>query len=364
MPVISLLQTGTLALVFNLSAGVAAVSAESLKRVSPNLENPWGMSFVDDNHLLVTERPGGLSLVNLSRGTAEPVSGVPKTVVGGQGGMLDVLYDKGEVFLCYSGRASIGRSATRLGKGRLVGASLQDFEPLFTASDPGFGIHHFGCRIGIDPQGFVYLSIGDRLSQDTAQDVDTHLGSVIRLNRDGTVPQDNPFVGQQGAMPEIYSLGHRNPQGMTIHPETGAVWTNEHGPQGGDEINIIEAGANYGWPLLTFGERYGGGKIGIGTSAPGYADSIWHWTPSIAPSDMTFVPAGSQFPEFEGDLLVTSLKFKQLYHVQVEGETVTGEQVVLDRRLGRLRDVEVGPDGAIYLLNDEAKGGVYRWSRD
>lgn len=165
-------------------------------------------------------------------------------------------------------------------------------------------------------------------------------------------------------MPEVYSLGHRNPQGMTIHPLTGAVWTNEHGPQGGDEINIIEAGANYGWPLLTFGEQYGGGKIGIGTSAPGYADSVWHWTPSIAPSDMTFVPAGSQFPEYEGDLLVTSLKFKQLYHLQIEGDTVVGEQVVLDRRLGRLRDVEVGPDGAIYLLNDESKGGVYRWSRD
>jgi len=342
----------------------ALAGAESLKRVSPNLENPWGMSFVDENRLLVTERPGRLSLVDLAQGTSDRVSGVPKSVVGGQGGMLDVLYDDGEVFLCYSGRTSVGRSATTLGKGRLNGSDLEDFERLFTASNPGFGIHHFGCRIGIDPQGYVFLSIGDRLNQDSAQDVSTHLGTIVRLNRDGTVPEDNPFVGQEGAMPEVYSLGHRNPQGMTIHPLTGAVWTNEHGPQGGDEINIIVAGANYGWPLLTFGEQYGGGKIGIGTSAPGYADSVWHWTPSIAPSDMTFVPAGSQFPEYEGDLLVTSLKFKQLYHLQIEGDSVVGEQVVLDRRLGRLRDVEVGPDGAIYLLNDESKGGVYRWSRD
>ena len=351
------------ALVGFASGGVTA-GAETLERVSPTLENPWGMSFVDEDRLLVTERPGSLSLVDLSEGTAVRLDGAPKAVVGGQGGMLDVLYDDGDVFLCYSGPSSLGRSATTLGKGRLAGTALEDFERLFTASNPGYGIHHFGCRIGIDPQGFVYLSIGDRLDQDSAQDVSTHLGTVIRLNRDGTIPDDNPFVGQQGAKPEIFSVGHRNPQGMTIHPETGAVWTNEHGPQGGDEINIIGAGENYGWPLLTFGERYGGGKIGIGTSAPGFVDSVWHWTPSIAPSDMTFVPTGSQFPEYEGDLLVTSLKFKQLFHVQVEGETVVGEQVVLDRRLGRLRDVEVGPDGAIYLLNDETKGGVYRWSRD
>lgn len=346
------------------ASGAATADAETLERVSPTLENPWGMSFVDEDRLLVTERPGSLSLVDLSEGTAVRLDGAPKAVVGGQGGMLDVLYDDGDVFLCYSGPSSLGRSATTLGKGRLAGTALEDFERLFTASNPGYGIHHFGCRIGIDPQGFVYLSIGDRLDQDSAQDVSTHLGTVIRLNRDGTIPDDNPFVGQQGAKPEIFSVGHRNPQGMTIHPETGAVWTNEHGPQGGDEINIIGAGENYGWPLLTFGEQYGGGKIGIGTSAPGFVDSVWHWTPSIAPSDMTFVPTGSQFPEYEGDLLVTSLKFKQLFHVQVEGETVVGEQVVLDRRLGRLRDVEVGPDGAIYLLNDETKGGVYRWSRD
>ena len=365
MPTITKIKSMLFAVaLFGFASGGVTAGAETLERVSPTLENPWGMSFVDEDRLLVTERPGSLSLVDLSEGTAVRLDGAPKAVVGGQGGMLDVLYDDGDVFLCYSGPSSLGRSATTLGKGRLAGTALEDFERLFTASNPGYGIHHFGCRIGIDPQGFVYLSIGDRLDQDSAQDVSTHLGTVIRLNRDGTIPDDNPFVGQQGAKPEIFSVGHRNPQGMTIHPETGAVWTNEHGPQGGDEINIIGAGENYGWPLLTFGEQYGGGKIGIGTSAPGFVDSVWHWTPSIAPSDMTFVPTGSQFPEYEGDLLVTSLKFKQLFHVQVEGETVVGEQVVLDRRLGRLRDVEVGPDGAIYLLNDETKGGVYRWSRD
>lgn len=341
----------------------AAANAEELRRVSPMLENPWGMSFVDEEHLLVSERPGGLSLVNVVQGTAQRVRGAPDVVAGGQGGMLDVLYDRGEVFVCYSGEASLGRSATTLGKGRLAGAALMDFSVLFQSSNPSYGFHHFGCRIGIDPEGFVYLSLGDRLAENSAQDVDTHLGTVIRLNRDGSIPADNPFVGQESARPEIFTFGHRNPQGMAIHPDTGAVWTNEHGPQGGDEINILSVGENYGWPLLTYGEQYGGGEIGIGTRAPGFADSVWHWTPSIAPSDMTFVPTGSQFPAYEGDLLVTSLKFKQLYHVEVEGNQVVGEQVILDRRLGRLRDVEVGPDGAIYLLNDETRGGVYRWSQ-
>ena len=207
------------------------------------------------------------------------------------------------------------------------------------------------------------MTIGERLDAEQAQEPSSHLGSVIRLNRDGSIPADNPFLGQAEAQPELFTIGHRNPQGLSVHPKTGAIWINEHGPQGGDEINILQAGENYGWPLLTFGEQYGGGKIGIGTSAPGYADSVWHWTPSIAPSDMTFVPEGSQFPEYDGDLLVTSLKFKRLYHVSVEGERVTGEAVILQRSLGRLRDVEVGPDGAIYLLNDEAEGGLYRLRR-
>lgn len=345
-----------------LLADVAA--GQTLKRVSPTLENPWGMSFVDAQQVLVTERPGGVRLVDLSDASAVALDGVPDVVVGGQGGMLDVLYDQGDVFLCFTGKASNGMSTTTLGKGRLDGSALRRFEVLFQASNASYGLHHFGCRIGLDPSDHVYLSIGDRLDADSAQDPNTHLGSVVRLKRDGSVPLDNPFVGQAEGLPEIYSLGHRNPQGMSVHPDTGAVWINEHGPQGGDEINIVAAGENYGWPLLTFGEQYGGGTIGIGTSAPGYADSVWHWTPSIAPSDMTFVPTGSQFPQFEGDLLVTSLKFKRLYHVQVEGEEITGERVILDRRLGRLRDVEVGPDGAIYLLNDETNGGVFRLSAE
>ena len=340
-----------------------AGAAEQLERVSARLENPWGMSFIDETRVLVTERLGSVNLVDLSAGTLTRLEGGPEVVVGGQGGMLDVLYDQGEIFLCYTGKAPLGQSATTLGKGRMADGQIDGFEVLFQASNPGYGLHHFGCRLGLDPAGGLYMTIGDRLDAEQAQEPSSHLGSVIRLNRDGSIPADNPFLGQAEAQPELFTIGHRNPQGLSVHPKTGAIWINEHGPQGGDEINILRAGENYGWPLLTFGVQYGGGKIGIGTSAPGYADSVWHWTPSIAPSDMTFVPEGSQFPEYEGDLLVTSLKFKRLYHVSVEGERVTGEAVILQRSLGRLRDVEVGPDGAIYLLNDEAEGGLYRLRR-
>ncbi len=231
-----------------LLADVAA--GQTLKRVSPTLENPWGMSFVDAQQVLVTERPGGVRLVDLSDASAVALDGVPDVVVGGQGGMLDVLYDQGDVFLCYTGKASNGMSTTTLGKGRLDGSALRRFEVLFQASNASYGLHHFGCRIGLDPSDHVYLSIGDRLDADSAQDPNTHLGSVVRLNRDGSVPLDNPFVGQAEGLPEIYSLGHRNPQGMSVHPDTGAVWINEHGPQGGDEINIVAAGENYGWVLL------------------------------------------------------------------------------------------------------------------
>lgn len=355
-----------LGLLLGLFLGLAApVAAQQLERVSQSLQNPWGMSFIDAGAVLVTERGGGLSVVDLSDGRVRAVAGTPKAVAGGQGGMLDVLYDQGEVFLCFTGRASLGRTATTLGKGRWNpdGPALEGYQQLFQASNPGFGLHHFGCRLGLDPKGRLYMTIGDRLDQDSAQSDQTHLGSTIRLNRDGSLPADNPFLGREGARPELFSIGHRNPQGLAIHPQSGKVWINEHGPQGGDEINLLEPGANFGWPLYTFGERYGGGKIGRGTGAPGFVDPLWHWTPSIAPSDMTFVPPGSQFPAYEGDLLVTSLKFKRLYHVSVEGEGVTGQSIVIDGNLGRLRDVEVGPDGAIYLLNDEDPGGLYRLSR-
>ena len=352
-----------LALISVMAWPLASAQAQRLERVSPFLEHPWGMSFIDAQRLLVTERTGQVLLVDLAAGAATPLSGVPKVVVDGQGGMLDVLYDSGEVFLCYAGPASIGRKTTTLGVGRLEGTALIGFTQMFQAANPGYGSHHFGCRIGLDPADKLYLTLGDRGARDSAQETDNHQGAVIRLNRDGSIPADNPFVGVEGAQPELFTIGHRNPQGLAIHPDTGAVWINEHGPKGGDEINLLAAGENYGWPIYTFGRSYGGTKIGQGTGGPGYADSLWHWTPSIAPSDMTFVPAGSQFPAYEGDLLVTSLKFRQLHHVEIEDGQIVSDTVILQDSIGRLRDVEVGPDGAIYLLNDEDQGALYRLSR-
>lgn len=352
-----------LALVWVMGWPFASAQAQRLERVSPFLEHPWGMSFIDARRLLVTERTGQVLLVDLDQGAATPLTGVPKAVVDGQGGMLDVLYDRGEVFLCYAGPASLGRKTTTLGVGRLEGTALVGFTQMFQAANPGYGSHHFGCRIGLDPAGKLYLTLGDRGTANSAQETDNHQGAVIRLNRDGSVPADNPFIGVEDARSELFTIGHRNPQGLAIHPDTGAVWINEHGPKGGDEINLLVAGENYGWPLYTFGRSYGGAKIGKGTGGPGYADSLWHWTPSIAPSDMTFVPAGSQFPEYEGDLMVTSLKFRQLHHVEIEAGQIVADTVILQDSIGRLRDVEVGPDGAIYLLNDEDQGALYRLSQ-
>lgn len=352
-----------LALVWVMGWPFASAQGQRLERVSPFLEHPWGMSFIDARRLLVTERTGQVLLVDLDQGAATPLTGVPKAVVDGQGGMLDVLYDRGEVFLCYAGPASLGRKTTTLGVGRLEGTALVGFTQMFQAANPSYGSHHFGCRIGLDPASKLYLALGDRGTANSAQETDNHQGAVIRLNRDGSVPADNPFIGVEDARPELFTIGHRNPQGLAIHPDTGAVWINEHGPKGGDEINLLVAGENYGWPLYTFGRSYGGAKIGKGTGGPGYADSLWHWTPSIAPSDMTFVPAGSQFPEYEGDLLVTSLKFRQLHHVEIEAGQIVADTVILQDSIGRLRDVEVGPDGAIYLLNDEDQGALYRLSQ-
>jgi len=207
--------------------------------------------------------------------------------------------------------------------------------------------------------GVSDFSVGERGRMKEAQDPQNHLGTVIRLQENGKVPQDNPFLKNRKGRAEIFSYGHRNPQGMALHPKTGKIWVHEHGPQGGDEINILKAGANYGWPKTTFGEQYGGGKIGIGPKSPGIEEPLLHWTPSIAPSGMDFYQ-GDIFPNWNGDLLVGSLKFRMLVRVDLEGSLVQGQEVVFQDRIGRVRDVRVSPEGKVYLLNDEYRGGIFR----
>ena len=352
------------------TAGLSAVAAQSLgadakiEQIGPSLSHPWGISLMDDNTALITLRDGELIRMELDSGKVTQISNVPAVFARRQGGLLDVLAHKDtkgqlSVYICFSKPVS-GGAVTALERAELKKNRLIKRQDLFQANDVSSRSVHFGCRIAIH-NNHLYLSIGDRGQRDNAQDLSSHAGAVVRLHLDGLIPENNPNF-KNGA-PGLFTKGHRNPQGMAIHPLTGAIWVNEHGPKGGDEINILQAGANYGWPLASFGKEYFGGPIGDGlTSFPGTIDPVWHWTPSIAPSGMAFYNK-QMFPELTGGLLVTSLKFRRLYHMQLQNNLPARQSVILDRRIGRIRDVEVAPDGAILLLSDEANGGLFKLSR-
>jgi glucose/arabinose dehydrogenase len=293
------------------------------------------------------------------------VAGLPaNNEASGQGGLFDAIphprfAENGWVYLSYAGRGE-GGAGTELARARLVGSRLENLEVLFRQTPKSRGGRHFGGRIVFDGNGYVFLTLGDRGDQDRAQRPDDHAGSVIRLHDDGRVPQDNPFVGKAGFRPEKYTLGNRNIQGAALHPRTGALWTHEHGPQGGDEVNVIRAGVNYGWPVITYGVNYGlGTKIGEGTAKPGMAQPLHYWVPSIAPSGLA-IYSGERFPRWRGDLLVGALRDQMLVRLQLDGEKVAKEERILKGTLGRIRDVRVGPDGFVYLLTDSSDGAVVR----
>ena len=333
--------------------------------VADGLSSPWGMAFLPDGDMLVTERDGSLRLVRDGVLEPAPIGGVPKVFARGQGGLLDVVLDPGFaendlIHLSYAGIDDDGRSSTRVARGRLLDGGLQDVEVIFRSNSASTGGVHWGSRLGFDPDGYLYVTVGERGNKDTAQNAGTHGGSVVRLNADGSVPDDNPFVGQRDALPEIYSYGHRNPQGLAVHPETGRIWTQEHGPRGGDEVNLIEAGANYGWPEISWGINYGGTPINGGLrEQDGMAQPKHFWDPSIAPSGMTFYE-GDAFPEWQGDLFVGALKYQLIARLEMDGDEVVAEERLLEGELGRIRDVRTGPDGLLYILTDDPDGGLYR----
>ena len=328
------------------------------------LERPWGMTFLPDGRALVTERAGRLRLLDFEEREVHRVSGLPRIAAVGQGGLLDIAVDpeyqeNGWIYFTYA-QAYDGGTGTALARARLSGTALVDLEELFRMRPPGSGGRHFGSRIAFLPDGTVVISIGDRGAQDRAQDFQDHAGSLVRLNRDGSVPADNPFVGDPDVLDELYTLGNRNPQGLVLHPETGVLWQHEHGPRGGDELNIIEAGNNYGWPEMSQGVDYRTGRpIGQGTEAPGMTQPIEHWSPAIAPSGMAFY-FGSAFPDWEGHLFIGSLVDTHLLRLEIENDAVVHQERLLDGTLGRIRDVRLGPDGYLYLLTDETSSGVYR----
>ena len=344
----------------SLSLISAATAAPMIERIGASLTHPWGMDFLDESVILVTERRGKLYKINLADGTRQPITGLPDVEAKRQGGLLDVAIktpDSGTatLFYCYSKPVN-GGSVTAIDRAQLSGNALSNRQTIFLANNPSTDAVHFGCRLMLNDD-YIYASLGERGARYDAQDSAIHGGAIIRLHHDGSIPNDNPKL--DGWAPEIFSIGHRNPQGLALHPSTGALWSHEHGPRGGDEINIITAGENYGWPTVSHGKEYIGGTIGIGTSAPGLADPAWVWTPSIAPSGMAFYQ-GAMFPLFDGHLLVGSLKFKRLYLVKLASDSPQEEFIILENTIGRVRDVAVARDGAILLLSDESDGGLYR----
>ena len=329
------------------------------------LAHPWSLAFLPDGRMLVTERPGRLRMVSKDfRLDPKPVEGVPQVAAVGQGGLFDVALhpkyaENGWIYLSYSGPGA-GGWGTELMRAKLDGHRLTQQQVLFRLEPKSRTGQHFGGRIVFDRQGYLYLTLGDRGEKERAQRLDDHAGSVIRLHDDGRVPADNPFAKRAGAKPEKFTLGNRNMQGAALHPETGELWTHEHGPQGGDEVNVMRAGRNYGWPVITYGVNYGiGTRIGEGTVKPGMEQPLYHWVPSIAPSCMAFYE-GDKFANWRGNLLVGALKDQMLVRLELDGEKVTKEERLIKNTIGRIRDVRVGPDGHIYLLTDEANGVLAR----
>lgn len=355
-----------------LAAGAPANSmAQSIRAevVAGKLEHPWGLAFIENGRALVTEKPGRMRMVGPDGKVGDPIAGVPDVDARGQGGLLDVLADSGYarnrmVYFCYSKPAANGSgNSTSLAAARLAddGRRLENLKVLFSQKPKFASQAHFGCRIVESADGKLFLTLGDRFRRmQDAQTLDNHHGKVVRINKDGSVPPDNPYANKAGALPEIWSIGHRNVQGMAIGPD-GRLWTHEHGPQGGDEINRPEAGKNYGWPVITYGENYGGGPIGEGlTAKPGMEQPLHYWVPSIAPSGMTFLKSARYGKAWQGSLFVGSLKFRYLDRIELRDGKVVKEEKLLQDIGQRIRDVREGPDGLLYVLTDEAAGQLLR----
>lgn len=335
----------------------------SIEVIARGLENPWGLAFLPDGRMLVSEKPGRLRIVTRTGEISKPLANVPRVAARGQGGLLDVALSPGfqrdrTIFFSYSEGGKGSEAGTALARARLASdAELSDVRVIFRQTPKVSGGQHFGSRIAFARDGAIFLALGDRGKFDPAQDLSNTIGVVVRLNGDGSPINDNPFVGRERARPEIFSYGHRNIQGAAIHPRTGALWVHEMGPRGGDEINIVAAGQNYGWPLVSWGRHYSGLPIPDPTTRPDLAGSIHHWTPSIAPSGMAFYEA-DLFSKWRGSLLAGALAGRMLVRLTLSGEKITGEERI---PLGaRIRDVAVGPDGAIYLVTDASNGRLLR----
>ncbi|RSF01457.1 PQQ-dependent sugar dehydrogenase [Achromobacter aegrifaciens] len=331
------------------------------------LNHPWAMAFLPEGGVLITERPGNLRLLRIPGGLSKPLAGVPKVAAQGQGGLLDVALSPDfaqdrYVYLSYA-EADGSKSGTAVGRGKLSadGSALEDFRVLFRQQPKLSSGLHYGSRLVFDGKGYLYISLGENNQRPTAQDLDKLQGKVVRLKADGSVPTDNPFVGQAGARPEIWSYGHRNPQGMALNPWSGQLWENEHGPRGGDEINLVQRGKNYGWPLATHGINYSGQPIPEATAAelPGMEPPLYWWPKSPAISGMAFYNA-DRFPAWRNSVFIGALANQNLIRLTLDGDRVVAQEWLLTDRKQRIRDVRQGPDGYVYVLTDASPGELLR----
>lgn len=364
--------TGILALMMFFGSACGQVQEEvntsvgevDVETLADGLNHPWSLAFLPDGRLLVTERSGQLRILDTENTLSDPLQGVPEVFARGQGGLLEVALDpdfenNSLVYLSYSEPGENNDASTALGRGRLEGEALQDFTVIFRQEPKVDGPNHFGGRIVFTPEGHLFLTLGDRFKFDPAQDLSDHMGTIVRINPDGSVPDDNPFLGQENARDEIWSYGHRNIEAAAIHPNTNALWVAEMGPQNGDELNQAQAGENYGWPEVSWGEHYDGRDIPDPPTAPEFANAALYWTPVISPSGMIFY-TGDMFPAWQGSALIGGLSSQGLVRVSIEGEEA--EEVERISMGARTRYVAQAPDGSVYVLTDQSNGKVLRLS--
>jgi glucose/arabinose dehydrogenase len=336
-----------------------------VETVARGLVHPWGLQFLPDGRMLVTERPGRIRIVSRDGALSPPLKNVPEVKASGQAGLLDIALDRGfadngRIYFCFSydtgGNAAVARALLR-------DDAIDDVRIIFRQAGPG-GSNNHGCRIAQARDGNLFVTLGDHFGpRDKAQDLSVHNGKIVRIKNDGGIPEDNPFAGRPNARPEIWAYGVRNPQGLAFHPQTGVLWEQEHGPRGGDEVNIIEKGKNYGWPVIGYGIDYSGAKIHESTHKDGMEQPLKYWVPSIAPSGMAFY-GGDLFPAWKGNLFIGALKDQMLVRLEIDGNKVGKEERLLTGLGERIRDVRQGPDGALYLLTDNQNGRILRVTPD
>lgn len=359
-----LIVTGTRGDSATFSSSAGKLDVET---IATGLAYPWGLGFLPDGRMIVTEKPGRIRLVSREGQLSPPLTGTPDVWFSGQGGLLDIAVDKSyaqnnTIYICYAERTS-GGGRTTVARGKVTEGGppkLSDVRVIFRQEGPLSSGYHFGCRIAQAPDNTLFVSLGDHYSaRDQAQTLNNHIGKVVRINTDGSAPKDNPFVGRDDAKPEVWSYGHRNSQSLAFNPASGDLWEIEHGPRGGDEVNIIGKGKNYGWPVIGYGIDYSGAKIHDATSKPGMEQPVKYWVPSIAPSGMAFY-TGDLFPKWKGSLFVGALAGQMLVRLPLTGNTVGSEERLLQNLNERIRDVRQGPDGALWLLTDSTAGRILR----